>query len=339
MRHILPLERSQIKNKTRGNMICDIHVHLGAGADAHPGNYVSPRLERSWSGRMLARRFVDGDRVQKTLAWLDASPVDRAVLLALDGAYRDDGTPDPANTLLVTDNDFVAGIAEKNRKALFGASVHPYQRDALSVLEKVIRRGAALVKWLPAAQNIAPDNPRCQPFYEMLAHYRVPLLCHTGTEHTLRRFSNLLNDPRRLVPALQQGVTVIAAHCGTRLMLHERNFFPTWRRMALGHERFYGDISAFGVITRVWPLRKLLKDPALTAKLVFGSDFPAWTLPLSFAGQVGWRAALRLRRIKNPFTQAVETMRAAGVPAAVFARGLSLLRIPAIKCQREVLVA
>ncbi|MGD0058340.1 MAG: amidohydrolase family protein [Verrucomicrobiia bacterium] len=320
-------------------MICDIHVHLVAGADAHSGNYISPRLARSWGGRILARQFRGGDRVRKTLAWLDDSPVDRAVLLALDGAYRHDGTPDPANTLLVSDNDFVASIAESNPKALFGASVHPYRRDALSVLEKVIRRGACLVKWLPAAQNIAPDDPRCRPFYEILAHHRVPLLCHTGTEHTLRRFSNTLNDPRRLVPALQQGVTVIAAHCGTRLMLHERNYLPAWRRMALEYERFFGDISAFGVITRMWPLQTLLEEPALTAKLVFGSDFPAWTMPLCCGGQVGWRVALQLRRIKNPFTQAVETMRAAGVPAAVFARGASLLRVPAKKLLREVLVA
>jgi predicted TIM-barrel fold metal-dependent hydrolase len=107
-----------------------------------------------------------------------------------------------------------------------------------------------------------------------LAHFQIPLLCHTGVEHTLKAFPNTLNDPRRLLPALERGVTVIAAHCGTRIFLHEKSYLKTWREMALKHEHFYGDISAFGVVTRLWLLGHLLKSPALTAKLVFGSDFP-----------------------------------------------------------------
>ena len=97
--------------------------------------------------------------------------------------------------------------------------------------------------------------------------------------------------------------------------------------MALRYERFYGDISAFGMVTRIWLLRCMLKSPALTAKLVFGSDFPVPQMPLSCLGPVSFRHALELRRMTNPFDQAVAMMKAAGVPDAVFMRAEQLLRI------------
>ena len=107
--------------------------------------------------------------------------------------------------------------------------IHPYRRDALSELERLAGRGACLIKWLPGAQNIRPDDPRCFTFYEAMAHLQIPLLCHTGNEHTLKAFPDELNDPRRLVPALERGVTVIAAHCGARLFLHEQCHLRHWR--------------------------------------------------------------------------------------------------------------
>ena len=137
---------------------------------------------------------------------------------------------------MVADNDFVAGLAATSGKILFGASVHPYRHDALAELERLIESGACLVKWLPSAQNIQPDHPRCFPFYDLLAKHKVPLLSHTGGEHTLKAFPDSLSDPRRLVPALDRGVTVIAAHCGTSLFLHEKSYFRVWQEMALRHE-------------------------------------------------------------------------------------------------------
>jgi predicted TIM-barrel fold metal-dependent hydrolase len=262
---------------------------------------------------------------------LNASVVDRAVVLALDAAYLDDGTRDERRTLMVADNDFVADLTSAHEKVLFGASVHPYRRDALAELERLIARGACLVKWLPGAQNIQADDPRCLPFYDVLAKYQVPLLCHSGGEHILKTFPNAFNDPRRLVPALERGVIVIAAHCGVSLFLHERSYFRVWKEMASRYEHFFGDISAFGVMTRIWPLRSMLRSPRLVAKLVYGSDFPVAPMPLSCLGGVGLGQALRVRRMRNPFDQMVQLMQAAGVPDAVFGRAEQLLRIPANK--------
>lgn len=318
-------------------MICDLHVHIGGLGAGNSGNYVSPAFRRRYAFRQFSKRLglssdaaPEDDRqvARRVVKWLDSSVVDRAVFLGFDAAYREDGTRDEPHTLFVTDNDFVADLAEANHKVLFGASIHPYRRDAVAELERLIGRGACLIKWLPGAHNIKLDDRRCFPFYEAMAHHRIPLLCHTGGEHTLKSFPDSLNDPRRLVPALDRGVTVIAAHCGIRLFLHEKSYLRQWQEMALRHERFYGDISAYGVITRIWSLRQMLKSPDFTAKLVFGSDFPVSPMPLSCVGCLNLSQAMELRRMTNPFDQAVEMMRAVGVPDAVFDRASRLLRIP-----------
>jgi len=320
-------------------MIYDLHVHLAGTGGEGSGNYLAPAFRRRYAYRRLVQLYKfpagtfdrpDADRqiARQIINYIDASVVDRAVLLALDAAYHEDGTRDLDRTLLVTDNEFVANLAAAHEKILFGASLHPYRHDALSELDWVIHRGACLVKWLPGAQNIQPDHPRCFPFYDALAHHRLPLLCHTGPEHTLKAFSNTLNDPCRLIPALERGVTVIAAHCGARIFPHEKSYFKSWQEMALRYEHFYGDISAFGVPARIWQLRQLLKTPALTAKLVFGSDYPAPQMPLSSFGPLRLRPALKVRRHANPFDQAIAMMRAAGVPDPVFTRAEHLLRLP-----------
>jgi hypothetical protein len=157
------------------------------------------------------------------------------------------------------------------------------------------------------------------------------LLSHTGGEHTLKAFPDALSDPRRLIPALERGVTVIAAHCGASLFLHEKSHFRIWREMALRYENFYGDLSAFGVITRIWRLGPLLRAPKLAAKCVFGSDFPVPPWPLSCIGKISVRKALEIRRAQNFFDQSVAMMQAAGVTRAIFSRAGNLLRLPDAK--------
>ncbi|MBK8478391.1 MAG: amidohydrolase family protein [Opitutaceae bacterium] len=320
-------------------MIWDLHAHLAGVGTQGSGNQLSPRFRRSFAFRHFLRRLgltpqivdapdCDAQIAHLIVAQINASSLDRVVLLAFDAAYHEDGTRDGDRTLMVTDNDFVADLAAANSKVCFGASIHPARPDALPELERLIAKGACLVKWLPGAQNIQPDHPRCFPFYEMLAKHRVPLLSHTGPEHTLKAFPDSLNDPQRLVPALELGVTVIAAHCGANLYLHETSHFAAWQRLALRHPNLYGDLSAFGVITRIWRLRSLHQSPQLMAKCVHGSDFPVTPLPLSCLGAIGLGAALRVRRIGNPFDQSLELMRSAGLPADAFTRAEQLLRIP-----------
>ena len=73
--------------------------------------------------------------------------------------------------------------------------------------------GAVLLKWLPSVQGIDPADPRHRPFYRRLAELRLPLLSHTGAEESFTGADNALADPERLRLPLEEGVTVIAAHC------------------------------------------------------------------------------------------------------------------------------
>ena len=58
------------------------------------------------------------------------------------------------------------------------ASVGPLPRgatEAVEELERCVKAGAVLMKWLPIVQNFNPADPRCEPFYEALAA-RTPII-------------------------------------------------------------------------------------------------------------------------------------------------------------------
>jgi hypothetical protein len=75
----------------------------------------------------------------------------------------------------------------------------------------------------------------------------------------------------------------------------------------------------------------MIETPELAAKLVFGSDFPSWTVPWSYVGQLGYMEVAELRKMDNPFDQAVATLRAVGVGPEIFERAGSLLRLAGAK--------
>jgi uncharacterized protein len=314
----------------------DIHVHVFDMPASHRGSYVCPESRKSFLLRHLERRvyaLAGGAAVGTAVSvqferWMNDSALDRFVLLALDRAYTSSGEPDLAHTRLAVDNDFVADWADRQPKALFGASIHPFRPDALDELDRLAAHGACLVKWIPSAQNITPEDPRCFPFYDKLVRLRMPLLSHTGIEHTLPAFDQRLNDPRRLAPALERGVTVIAAHCGARMYLHERDSFDAWAQTARRHSSLYGDLSGFCLPVHASPRRRILADPELASRVLFGSDFPAHVMPLWYAPSLGIGRALQLRRIANPFDKPAEILRALGVPDEAFTRAGTLLRLP-----------
>src|SRR4029077_198512 len=105
-----------------------------------------------------------------------------------------------------------------------GPPAHPHPKERVAELERCVRRGAVLLKWLPIVQNFNPADERCFPLYEILAHHKVPLLSHTGGEKSLPTLDTSVADPMRLEPALKRGVTVIGAHCGTRSAPDETDF-------------------------------------------------------------------------------------------------------------------
>jgi len=281
---------------------------------------------RWWLGIHGERSTWPAQLETAMLRTIDESGLDKAAILAFDAVHREDGTRDDANTHLYVENDYVAELAARNAKVLFGASIHPYRRDAVGELERCVKMGAVLVKWLPLTQVMNPANPRCFPFYEAMAHHRIPLLCHTGGEQTLTAPDRTVRDPARLLPALQRGVTVIAAHCGTRSLWWEESYLETFCEMAKQHERFYGDTAAITLPTRNYCLKRLLSDAQVRGKLVHGSDWPVVSWPP--VRHLGLLQSWRSLRERNWMKRDILIKKQLGLDDAYWHRVASILRLP-----------
>jgi predicted TIM-barrel fold metal-dependent hydrolase len=267
---------------------------------------MSARLMKSLPFKFVQWRFgIRGDAasmergVEELLARtvLQNELIDSAVILAFDAVHDRDGRLDDANTHLYVTNDYVIELCKRNPKMLFGASVHPYRKDAVAEIERCIAAGAGLMKWLPIVQNFNPADDLCIPFYEALAHFHLPLLSHTGGEQSLPRLDDSVADPMLLLPAIQRNVTVIAAHCGTRSYPGDQDYLPRFVRLAEEHEHFYGDTAALNLPTRCYAYDTILKNPVVRGKLLHGSDWPI--LPLPSPSRIGTGKSIAVMREKN----------------------------------------
>ncbi|MDB5358076.1 MAG: metal-dependent hydrolase superfamily protein [Phycisphaerales bacterium] len=312
-------------------MIIDCHVHISATTPGH--GTMSPRILNSFIFRFMRFCFgITGEdaaserALEKLLAdtIAGATKLDAAVVLAFDAVYDKSGALDLPNTHLYVTNDYVIELAARHPKMLFGCSVHPYRKDAIAELERCIAAGAVLLKWLPIVQNINPADERCFPLYEALAHYKLPLLSHTGGEKTLPNLDLSVADPLLLTPAADRGVTVIAAHCGTRSAFSEPDYFPQFARMAEQYENFFGDTSALNLPTRNYAWEPLLASNTLRQKIIHGSDWPIISLPP--VRQLGL-GSLRLLKSHNWMHRDVLIKEQLGLDEAYWHRASKILRL------------
>jgi len=313
-------------------MIVDCHVHISACTPSHGG--MSPRLRGSIPFRFMRWHFGIpgyGPSTEMALERLlvatveGARELDAAIVVALDAVYDGQGHLDEAHTHLHITNDYVLELARRHQRILPGASVHPYRPDALRELERCVKAGAVLLKWLPVVQNFNPADPRCYPIYEMLAHYGLPLLAHTGGEKSLPVLDGSVADPALLEEALKRGVTVIAAHCGTRDGPGEPDYLSTFLRLARQYPNCYGDTAALTLPTRCYALPKVLADATIHAKLVHGSDWPILSLPAPW--QVGMMDSLRLMREGNWMRRDILIKQRLGFDQEYWHRGAKLMRL------------
>lgn len=313
-------------------MIIDCHVHVSAFTSGRGG--MSRPLQNSIPFRFMRWRFGivgEDERAEDHLAALLARTIDEcgplldaAVVLAFDAVYTPDGVRNDPRTHLHISNDYVMQLAARHPKMLFGASIHPYRKDAVEELEHCIRGGAVLVKWLPLTQGIDPADERCIPFYECLAHHNVPLLSHTGGETALPCLDERLADPRLLESALRRGVKVIAAHCATRCTPWGRSYLDEFIRMAKEHEHLYGDTSALNLPSRCYAWPAVLNDGAIRRKLIHGSDWPIFSLPPLRIGLSGMREALAER---NWMRRDLLIKRRLGLDESYWHRAETILRL------------
>jgi len=195
----------------------------------------------------------------------------KAVLLAFDKWYDEDGQINIKKTTFYITNRYVINHLYIDHNFQFGCSVHPYRLDALQELRRCKGAGAVLCKWLPNSMGIDPANPLCFPFYELLIQLKMPLLTHTGAEYStsIGYTDNKLGYVSKLRMALNMGVTIIAAHASSAGSESEFNLFC---EMYNKYPNLYADISSVTLIPRVPRLSKILRlNPD---KLLYGSDYP-----------------------------------------------------------------
>lgn len=337
----------------------DIHIHIAA--KRAPGCKVSTDTERqaSFAFMLLAdgvrrrdlKRDFDGTIRDHVLGALEGAPsVDRGVLLALDAVYAEDGRRLEEHSHLVVSSEYVRSLARSHPKVLVGASVHP-NRGPVEGKQELLRcihgePPAALVKWLPNSQLINTSDPRHDWFFETLAETGVPLLCHTGPEHSVplpppRDEHQRLGDPRRLRRALDIGVTVIAAHAAMSIFPFEEDHLGDLAAMMHeaeenGRWRLFADVSAMCLICRVGTVHRV-PESLPGERLVLGSDYP---VPVNRMPPVVMRSAdldeLRaLARLKSPIERNVRQLLAMGFPPAITTRAAELLPARALSWGKE----
>jgi uncharacterized protein len=225
-------------------------------------------------------------------------------------------------------NDYVLNLARQHPEFLPAISIHPARPDALEELDRCLAAGAVMLKILPNCHNIDCNDRRYTKFWERMAAAKLPLLAHTGGEHTLHVVRADLQNPQVLELPLQCGVTCIAAHTGGKGGLFDKDYFDVFKDMTQRHPNFYGDISAFNIPTRSRHFAACRQSP-LVDHILHGSDFPvpvfghwAW-----LRGLIDCETFRKWEHCPNVLERDYQLKKAMGFPEEVFTRVSGLLRL------------
>jgi predicted TIM-barrel fold metal-dependent hydrolase len=321
--------------------VIDIHCHAAGIGAGNSGCRISAKMSRSWKFRYYLKAFGvtaeelerEGDmlvmrRMSQQLA--ESTSVHQAVVFALDGVIDGGGNLDDTRTELYIPDSFVEQACRELPNLLFGASVNPFRRDALDCLDRAVAGGAVLLKWLPSIQGIDPSDTTLTPFYRRLAELNLPLLSHTGEEESFTRADNTLADPEKLRLALEQGVTVIAAHCASNGRNGGQRNFDRFLALMKCFSNLHGDISALTQINRLGHLQRILRYEEFHDRLHYGTDMPlprtGLTSPWFQLGRLPFGTIRRLASLSNPWDQDLQLKLALGLPARMLDNTPRLLR-------------
>ena len=316
----------------------DMHVHMVGNGVAGSGGWLRLKGWHRWlAGFMVRQLGIPASALEDDLESIYAdhlakvvrgSSMDAVVLLAHERVHDPDGTPREDLGSMFVPNDVVLGLARTFPEFLPGVSIHPARRDALDELERCLDGGAVLMKCLPNCQNIDLSDRRYRAFWERMAEAGLPLLAHTGGEHTVPVVNAALADPKLLRFPLECGVTVIAAHCATRSGAFDRDYFDDWVEMLREFPNLYGDISALVSLNRCGHLRDCLRAE-IAPRILHGSDFPVPVLGHRMWLQrwIDWTTFRRCQAIANSLERDWEFKRALGFTDEIATRPARLLRL------------
>lgn len=329
-------EGKELAGLETGAPAIDMHVHIvgnglrGSGCWLKTDAFHRPlywfMLRHIGVGVSLTAPEFDNAYATHLAKLVRESSLGAAIILAQDEVYDASGRKLAFGSFHVP-NDYVLKLAREHEEFLPAVSIHPARADALDELERCLEAGAVMLKILPNCHNIDCNDAHYKKFWERMAAARLPLLAHTGGEHTVPVFNKKFSDPEVLRLPLESGVTVIAAHSATKSGLTDPEYFHKFRDMLPRYPNLYGDTSAFNVPIRGRHIHACLQEP-LASRLVHGSDYPVpvfghWAWMQRF---VNWQNFRRCERIGNVLEKDYQLKRAMGFPPEHFTRILPLLR-------------
>jgi uncharacterized protein len=315
----------------------DMHVHMVGNGKDGSGGWLRLSPWHAWLAAFMVKQLglppnslqadLEARYAELLLQYVRDSSLDAVVLLAHERVHDPDGTPREDLGSMFVPNDVVLRLARQHPEFLAGVAIHPARRDALEELDRCVAEGAVLMKCLPNCQNINASDMRYRVFWERMADYRLPLLAHTGGEHTVPVINAAFADPKLLRLPLQCGVIVIAAHCATKSGLFDRDYFHDWVKMLGEFPNLYGDISAMVSLNRCGHLRDCLRDE-IAARIVHGSDFPVPVLGhrLRVEGAFDGETFRRIQKLQNPLERDWQFKKALGFSDEVLTRAVTFLR-------------
>lgn len=317
-----------------------MHVHLVGNGRGQPSS--GCWLHPGWTHRLLANWMLrqiglplswkspefDAAYVKLLSRWLRESAITHAVLLAHEEVYDASGRKLKFGSFYIP-NDYLFAVCREHPEMLPAVSIHPARTDAMDELERCLEAGAVMMKCLPNCHNIDTRLPQYRRFWERMAEAGLPLLAHTGGEHTVPQFDKKLADPATLTGALDCGVTVIAAHCATKSGATDPDYLPALVETMGRYPRLLADLSALNLPFRSAGLKTMLARRDLHDRLLHGSDFPVPVQPYwaKVRKIITPGEAKRCGEIKNLIARDHRLKEAAGFPPGIFTRVWDLLRI------------
>lgn len=317
----------------------DMHVHLVGNGRQGSGCWLRVR---GWWHKPLANFMLghiglrhtelqaeDFDRiyVEHLLQQVRESSLSKLVLLAQDWVYDENGKKLEGAGSFYVPNDYLLKLTNEHEEFLPAVSIHPARPDALDELERCLAGGAAMLKLLPNCHNVNCNDKRYTKFWERMAQAGLPLLAHTGGEHTVPVVNEAYSDPRTMTLPLECGVKVVAAHCATKSGLGDSEYFHIFCEMLEKYPTLYGDSSALATLNRCAHLTKCLR-PGLSERILHGSDFPVpiFGHRLALRGELKSEDFKRCQAIKNVIERDYQIKRALGFPDHHFTQVWSVLR-------------
>jgi predicted TIM-barrel fold metal-dependent hydrolase len=214
-------------------------------------------------------------------------------------------------------------------------SINPKRRDAIDELERWADQGVRILKIHPPIQDVDPGETRFRLFCRTCARRGVIVMVHTGTEHSAEIVGHDYSQPQRLVIALEEGCTVVAAHSGMSAFFDREEFFPQLVALVRRLPNLYCDTAVLGDKFRWRNLPRLTSTAEVLERTIYASDIPFPSNALVLWNRLRPVELLSLLSETNLFDRNYRLGQALGLPPEVFERGAGILSLAGINLERE----